>query len=246
MNAKYTLVWTILLDENFPKTLKRISLFEDFNEDYIQIVRREMSVSSLRIQSPGLVEVFAARSLDLEQLYVSYMLDAWHFFLACRQDWAWYSLQSLVLTSSVLTREDPHDGSAMGSLLITAAKVALRMPVLHTMVLWNGGKGEACSFTYHKHAASGYSSITWRSTWLFRFLYYARNAWTMVASDYQCRLVVGIPPLLYSENINNHGDAIHLLNLPSGVIDPVSLQQIRREKDGFGHSGEILSHDRVL
>jgi hypothetical protein len=44
-----------------------------------------------------------------------------------------------------------------------AGAAALYMPRLHTMVLWNCGKGEACVFMYHKE--EGKPLIIWRGTW---------------------------------------------------------------------------------
>lgn len=171
-------------------------------------------------------KVFANRSLELEQLAASYMTDAKDFFHHCRKSWVWNHLRSLALTSSLLCSTSPRQGAS--SLLYSAARSALNMPKLRTMVLWYGKKGEACAFIYENDAQT--ASITWRSTWYMDLNHYPRviAAWNDVGfkaiqRDVQVRLE------LMRDVIESHGDAIHYLRLPCTVIDPVSLWQIRRE-----------------
>jgi hypothetical protein len=142
-----------MIETHLPKGLKRISLFEDFNEDYItqfqaSILQAMLQVDAARIAEPVLSAAFAYRSLDLEQLSVSFIVEARHFFRACQPLWAWNNLQSLVLTSRILTPR-ANRGNIF-DLLEDAGAAALCMPRLHIMALWNCGEGGACVFIYRK------------------------------------------------------------------------------------------------
>lgn len=154
------------------------------------------------------------------------MADALQFFQARLPLWTWNHLQSLALTSRLLTRTAANQGE-ISDLLQDAGEAALCMPRLHTMALWNGGKEEACAFIYCKGCHN--PSITWRGTWDLKLEPRVIQAWEMVASKYTSgELRVEKQPL-YCGVVNSHGDTIHHLDLPPGVIDPVSLWQIRRE-----------------
>jgi hypothetical protein len=94
----YTVEYKTMIEAHLPKGLKRISLFEDFNEDYItqfqaSILQNILRVDSVRIAEPVVSAAFAYRSLDLEQLSVSFMVDARDFFRARQPAWAWNHLQ---------------------------------------------------------------------------------------------------------------------------------------------------------
>lgn len=214
-----------MIEEHLPKGLKKISLFEDFNEDYIAIyLNLFILVDSVRRADPAVSAAFAYKSLVLEQLSVSFMVDARYFFKARRPLWTWNHLQSLVLTSRVLTHRVNH--RKISDLLQDAGAAALYMPRLQIMALWNGWRGEACAFVYRKE--SNYPSITWRGTWDMKLESRVIQAWGKVASKYTPYEIRVENQLLHCL-INSHGDAIHQLDLPRGVIDPVSLWQIQRE-----------------
>jgi hypothetical protein len=118
-------------------------------------------VDASRIVDARIDAAFASGSLDLEQLSVSYVVNADDFLQACISIWTWQRLQSLALTSQLLR----HMGSYLetDALLYQAGLAALRMPRLHTLVLWNGTKGNACAFIYHVDRDGAY--VTWRGTW---------------------------------------------------------------------------------
>ncbi|KAM5356646.1 hypothetical protein ACJ41O_003292 [Fusarium nematophilum] len=111
-----------IIDQCLPQGLKRISVFEDFNEDYIGLLLpgnswytvRLDEVDPVRVTIPEVGAAFASRSLDLEYLSVSFMADARHFFEARRPEWRWDHLQTLVLTSRLLTNTSCtlHAGAA--------------------------------------------------------------------------------------------------------------------------------------
>ncbi|KAI1662289.1 hypothetical protein F4813DRAFT_344061 [Daldinia decipiens] len=50
----------------------------------------------------GLSAVLASKSLDLQHLTISFMIDAEEFFQHCQSTWSWSHLQSLALTSQLL------------------------------------------------------------------------------------------------------------------------------------------------
>jgi len=183
---------------------------------------------------------FALRSLDLEYLSVSYMVDAMHFFQGCmadslgqhsdRETWTWQHLQSLALTSPCLQRTGSRQ--EIDTLLSRAATVALRMPRLDTLVLWNGTRGNACAFIYTWDSTGG-ACITWRGTWELDLNPDVVQMWQPVASKVRpCALRV------VKEGVNgvirSHGDAIHHLGLPCQVASPASIWQIRQE--GIPHT----------
>ncbi|KAK1566243.1 uncharacterized protein LY79DRAFT_496283, partial [Colletotrichum navitas] len=97
-----------------------------------------------------------------------------------------------------------------------AAKTALSMPQLRTMVLWNGRQGEAFKFFYHA-ATSGYACIGWRGTWEFELGSEIQQDWHGVQYDLQV-----IREHRISTYIESHAHAIDLMDSPSGVVDPVS------------------------
>jgi hypothetical protein len=111
---------------------------------------------------PHIAAAFASRSRDLEQLSVSYMVNAEDFLGACLPSWNWPRLESLALTSQLLKdgwgrRED------IDALLYGAGTTALRMPRLRTLAIWDGREGNACAFIYHTDRY--YAYVTWRGTW---------------------------------------------------------------------------------
>jgi hypothetical protein len=98
------------------------------------------------------------------------------------------------------------------------------MPKLQDLVLWNGKRGEACAFIYHKESQSrDKASLTWRGTWDFNLDDVAKW-WQKNLGPVQVKYVG-----LQKEIIHSHGDAIYHLRLPRDVIDPESLRQIRQE-----------------
>ncbi|KAK1772839.1 hypothetical protein QBC33DRAFT_31227 [Phialemonium atrogriseum] len=234
----YDKEYKTMIDAHLPKGLKRLSIFEDYNDDFITVLQGTIDQTDpIRIAEPTVGAAFAYRSLDLQQLSVSFMVDAWHFFQARQPLWTWGQLQSLVLTSRLLTQAE--DRWKVSNLLEDAGAAALQMPKLHTMALWNGGKGQACAFIYRRDF--GKTSIVWRGTWEMNLEPRVIRAWERVVSTLEYTtsysLRVESQPLCPGI-IGSHGDAIHQLDLPIGVVDPTSLWQIRREGlTGWGRSG---------
>ena len=120
-----------------------------------------MQVDASRIVDSRIGAAFASRSLDLEQLSVSYMANAEDFLRACLSTWTWQRLQCLALTSQLIRHT--RSRQEIDALLYKAGITALRMPRLHTLVLWNSSRGNACTFIYHTDR--DYAYVTWRGTW---------------------------------------------------------------------------------
>lgn len=216
-----------MVTNGLPKTLKKVLVFEDYNEAIVAWLDHTYPGFQMRASSVQDAEIgaaFANRSLDLEELSVSYMVNAEAFFQACEASWTWKHLQSLALTSQLLG----HTGwlEETNALLRDAGNTALRMPKLKTMVLWHGEKETACAFMYHVHR--GDASITWRGTWDLELSRAVTEAWQRVALKFHSR-ELEIRKQQLKVDIGSHGDAIHHLDLPCQVVSPASLWQIRRE-----------------
>ncbi|EHK25579.1 uncharacterized protein TRIVIDRAFT_54988 [Trichoderma virens Gv29-8] len=218
--------WESIFSRWLPESLKRIVVFEDSNDD-ISSARNYYHYPPNNVElNAKISKIFVERSLHLDQLAVSYMIDAKDFFRSCQKTWTWLHLQSLALTSTLLCSKSPRQGAA--DLLHDAAGVAMNMPSLHTMVLWYGKKKDACAFIYQNRA--GTASVTWRSTWYMDLDRYPKiaAAWNRVSFKTTSRDIF-IRQELIQNGIYSHGDAIHYLRLPCTVVDSVSLWQIRRE-----------------
>lgn len=183
------------------------------------------AINATRVVDPGVGAAFASKSLDLEQLSVSYMASAEDFFRACQPTWTWQRLESLALTSQLLQHTADHQ--KIDALLYKAGMAALQMPKLRTLVLWYGAKGTACAFIYSADRGNA-AHVTWRGTWGMELSPHVVQVWERVALENQsCPLRVDKPQVCGT--IRAHGDAIHHLALPCRVVEPASLWQIRRE-----------------
>lgn len=70
-------------------------------------------------------------------------------------------------------------------------------------------------------------TVTWRATWDFEFSDAVVELWRTVVPR-PCWLQLE-KEILRGVEIRSHGDAIHHLRLPDGVVDPESLSQLRYE-----------------
>lgn len=153
-----------LLQRSVPKHVKRVSIFKDSNPQLALALNNATPHSGQDIEPTpavhlGLAKAFAAKNQHLSHLSISHMIDAQHFFNACQQlPCPWPLLQSLTLTSRTLPQTVPHQ--QIHTLLRNASSVALVMPQLQTMVLWNAESRHACAVSYQKHAASARATLT--------------------------------------------------------------------------------------
>ena len=165
----------------------------------------------------ALVEV----SLGLEHLAASFVSDASHFFDACRKWNIWPRLESLALTSNVLKPQ--QQSVCISDLLEMIALVAMKMPRLKSMELWNGRAGFAGVFQYQIFETDCTAKITWRSTWDSSLEPRVLKAWQAVASKRaDCKLQVVTEISDTNVVITSHSDAIRYLMLLNTVVHPVS------------------------
>lgn len=139
---------------------------------------------------------------------------------------------SLTLTSRLLAPdENPMEIDGM---LQQAAAVAMKMPNLQSMEIWNGRKGLAMLFRYH--LTSDGVVLTLRGTWPFALRDPVVQAWKHVAPKHYSHNPMVVEEMLNAELIKSHGDAIHYLKFLNLVVRPISLRQIRMEhrmREGF-------------
>ncbi|KAL7959161.1 hypothetical protein V8C34DRAFT_313621 [Trichoderma compactum] len=208
--------------QRFNSNLKRLVVFENFNQQYpVTMQRFQFGVDlaacdSIRNPTPAVSRMVALASLKLEHLAASFVVDASHFF-NIEPSWEWPNLTSLVLTSKLLTPDE--DPIKIGAMLQTAAAAATKMPQLETMEIWNGRKGIAALFKYQIFHNTRQARIIWRGTWNF---------------DMEPSTVQAWEELLDGATIKSHGDAIRHLRLSGQVIRPISLQQIQMEQSALG------------
>ncbi|RYP20711.1 hypothetical protein DL765_002661 [Monosporascus sp. GIB2] len=222
---------------SLPETLKVLTIFEDFNEDYnivhcFNYIMREWPhlPELVRTPNPSVGAALASRSLGLERFSASYMVDAKDFFKACESNWVWDNLTSLTLTSRLMTLCKPHP-LAINKMLVDAGTAALGMPQLRTLVIWNGMKRNACAFRYQVTANS--TTLGWCGTWDLELNIDVLNVWRKAALRYTGHeLSILASRNLNKQDIQSHAVAIRELNL-SEVIHPVSLEQILRESGRY-------------
>lgn len=216
--------------QRFNNNLKRLVIFENFNQQYPAIMQQFMlgvdlcKCDSIRNPAPAISRMIALASLKLEHLAASFIVDASHFF-EMEPSWEWPNLTSLVITSKLLTPDE--NSIEIGAMLQAAAAAAIKMPRLVTMEIWNGRKGLAALFKYQALRDIQQAIITWRGTWKLTMEPAVIQAWEAVVHQYDGWRLNLVQERLDEAAIKSHGDAIHYLMLSSQVIRPISLQQIR-------------------
>lgn len=166
----------------------------------------------------------AKTSLGLHHLSIAFKIDARHFFSECKPQWAWQNLQSLALTSELLTSS--HAIGNLVQMLQEAAGAVRRMPKLDTLAVWNYKNRKAAAFLYRRE--KGWAKITWRGTWVIEFTAPLIQAWEKVASA-SGSLGLLLETSLCGSTLKSLGDAMEYLGLPPGVINPVSVRHMKRE-----------------
>lgn len=219
--------------------MKNLVLFQESHSFYTQFGKRPSSQGSSSLEladvdsddpddpATALGRAFATKSLILQNLAVAFLVTAEQVFEQCDPSWRWTSLQSLALTSPSLHFTE-GTANQIDSLLYRAAKLVPKMPNLHTLVLWNGAKANACAFIFLKSIRDRKASITWRGNWHFSFTSRLIASWQRTVNALGLDILETKHELIEAY-INSHGDAVHHLNLPCPVITPESLWQVRRE-----------------
>ncbi|KAF5724097.1 hypothetical protein FMUND_1162 [Fusarium mundagurra] len=233
----------------WPQHVRSVTIFENFNEQIMEAIRSNMnstiSSTSMQIETRRrtkyeLGEAFAVKSRSLEHLSVSFMIDARDFFTSCKTIIDWPQLRSLILTTPLMTK---GSRGRISDFLVNAGQVAQKMQHLKSLAIWHCSHNEASAVVFQKNEdggrkVHGSATLTWRGTRDFDFSEEVVEAWQKVVctcnsrqgSVGQCnshQLLCKIERV--ESEIISHGDAIHHLRLPDGVIDPTSLWQIRQE-----------------
>ncbi|KAI1025109.1 hypothetical protein LB504_009802 [Fusarium proliferatum] len=210
------------------KNVTSMTVFQDRNEYFNAVARRRRSWIQRHFQSqsrptpPGkvLARELAVASLSLENLSLSFIVDAVDFFSQCQETWLWADLRSLTLTSRLLTCDG--DSFEIHKLLQTAAQMAKHMPKLERLTIWNGGANEACAFTYRKQKYN--ASVLWQAKGGTRLNPAVYSSWENLHPGYFLRVEEKDTwPL-----ITSHAAAIMCLGLEH-VVDDVSLRQMQLE-----------------
>ena len=167
-------------------------------------------------------------SLGLEHLAASFVSDASNFINASKKWNIWPGLESLALTSNVL--ESQQQSVYINDFLEMVALVAMKMPRLKSMELWNGRAGFAGVFQYQLFESDPTAKITWRGTWDVPLEPRVLKVWQAVASErVTCKLQVVTEILDANVVVTSYGDAIRHLRLLNTVVHPVSLWPIQKE-----------------
>ncbi|KAF6823742.1 hypothetical protein CMUS01_10568 [Colletotrichum musicola] len=91
---EYEFLFTSIRRSN--KSLKRLVIFENFNQQYPATMIPSLPCDRIRDPNPAVARAVARASLELEHVAASYIADASHFF-DMDPAWEWPNLTSLVL-----------------------------------------------------------------------------------------------------------------------------------------------------
>lgn len=214
------------------KKLERLVLFENFDQRYLPGLRH---CQPLRIPRRDVGLALARASRGLKRLSAAFMVEAVHFFdgIIGTPQWKWPRMTSLALTSRLLhPNMEIHHPELVLDMLKSAATAAKSMTRLETMEIWYGMAGVAGMFRYRSARRGQTASITWRGTWDLELGEDVIRAWEAVANmERRAGFVVVKDEVIDASKIRFHGDAIHYLGLEAEVIRPVSLYQMRMERD---------------
>lgn len=190
-----------------------------------------MDCSRIRPPNPALSRILSEVSSNYESLSASFVVDADGFFALNESQplKTWPNLRHLFLTSQLLAPD--QDKTRVTDMLRAAARAAAYMPKLETLQIWNGRKNLAALFKYEPATEQGQTStITWRGTWEFPLHASVIQAWQSLASEPSQHGMRVICESIGGDQVQCHGDAMLLLELPEVVIRHVSLRQIRNEQ----------------
>ena len=171
--------------ESLPVSLTEFTIFEEVMDGF-SFGHLTLDVEQQPRVSLGLS--LARMSQRLQHFSASFAIDARHFFqpfsreasttsVEVADDWVWAKLETLALTSKLLT--SPRQSEEDINHLLEAASLAVRrMPRLHTMEIWNGnGDEHACLFRYSYDPDSRTASLTWKGTWTIGITRRTARSW---------------------------------------------------------------------
>ncbi|KAI8673075.1 hypothetical protein NCS56_00772600 [Fusarium sp. Ph1] len=168
---------------HFPRHVQRVTLFQDFDEDFDSMFSSGNSHRLGFIKTPNpVVGADLAGLKNQQRLCVSFIADAYDFFEALhhrRRDGAWRNLTHFSMTSLVLRSETPS--SNVQRPLLMAAHAACRFPSLEVMELWYGRREEACLFRFSR-SRDGTFKIFRSGTWELPLSSEVVEAWTKLCN----------------------------------------------------------------
>ncbi|KAK7403121.1 hypothetical protein QQX98_011111 [Neonectria punicea] len=220
-----------MLSTLLQKGIKRLHIFESFNEDIVDRYWQLADSDSLlfdaeRVPNHGVAAILSQIGTNLEHLTASFLVDAHDFFRASLQGQTWKELKTLAMTSRILMPDG--DSTKREELMLAAAAAAGKMPKLQVMEIWRGDRNDACVFRYDTTGPN--ATVSWHGTWLMELGSELVAAWQPVAVEHSGRrLCVERSEKIRGSLIKSHSDAIEKLKLKVQVIHPVSLRQAQRE-----------------
>ncbi|KXH49358.1 hypothetical protein CSIM01_11903 [Colletotrichum simmondsii] len=186
--------------------LSKIHIFE--HGDLHILCNWRLSGLSVRL---GLVGTLFIRSLDLEELVICNIVDATHFFAACksilrvpRSSPPWKRLRVLTMTSQDISSRKPE---LINALLSQAGWVAKMMPALRVIELYGAWRESAGVFRYLVTGNS--AEITWVSTWEFKLGDEPKHIWWDVAQLREDRLVLQFAPERHLRTYDGPSHFVH-------------------------------------
>lgn len=225
-----------LFDYLASRELRNLTIFENFHQRYIKVWL--FNTEPIRTPSMALGRMLSKVSLNLETLSASFMVDAWDFFHTLGASQNWPNLTSLALTSRLLEPDESHED--IMDMLQRAGLTAIHMPKLKTMEIWNGREKLAALFRYELLGEGQPAIITWRGTWDIVLQLPVIKAWEVVTAMRGGSGLALAYETFGSHEILSHGDAIAMLKVSERVIRPVSLHQIRIDRNtGWVYNMEL-------
>lgn len=156
-----------------PVSIRHLRLFEDFDP---RLHGREDVYTPRASECDGVLPSLKSKR-NLESLAISFLVDAVDCFglrpYYLKEDpgpdlaantFRFPNMEYIVLTSQEHLRPTQCRGT-VNAFLRAAAAVALKMPKLRTMELWNCGLGHACVFRWEPTPTRSSCRLTWRSNW---------------------------------------------------------------------------------
>ena len=218
--------------EALPPGLQTFSLFEDRSE----------------VLHPN-VRMTEYLMFELAHINASYMFDAFWFlwpyhpcFRGHPRLREWTNLETLTLTSCILTGRSPRE--RIDKLLRAAACAALQMPKLRVLEIWNSRQGRASFFRYTDSREDG-PLLEWAYTAgtaaPHRVSERVMRAWQAVADKYKrghplrlrvCRKRRG--------NIRSHVSLVRDLETAPYMLTPQSYHRVQREERSMRNARRTL------
>lgn len=212
-----------------PKTLKQLTIYENDKQAlrniYVPVWATWRLSFSLAVKEA---------SKNLEQLSMSYFIEAEHFFRhGSSSSWQWDKLKNIILTSNLL---DPDEApQKVNDLLEAAGTTARNMPKLGTMEIWHGrGNVHGCIFRFCTNDSS--STITWYSTFQIELEDRVIDSWTKTIHQNTRHENLGIKfEVMPMDAMQFPASVLRHLKLKDIVVCPISFRQLQRI--GLSQSG---------